>query len=1109
MDPFDDVRHASTACLKLMVGSEGGPNMNSNISDSDEQKTMLNGRADHADGVARLNEILFGICPDRCASVTSILSSKQALVEHLVTELEKTVDAASQDLGTAVSSFPLHGLFSSLKYMFDRPGFYTDEHLCGSSYAEWQNIHRRVFAALENVWSAVRNVLCNDAPEGYLPEDMEEEAGVTTKDVLSYSWRAMKEASLLLRVIISKAPLTLPSSSRTGLLNVSDISNMGYSCFNQLAELRHRGAFSTVAQTFVACCNRCSEPSKQDLHYLLEEWYNNTFLCIRNNSTINTRRSAGIPSLLTAILIADPGNLFFERAIEDLCQEASRPAGRNIRQEGGLSQAHALNCLKDIFKNTQLGVKSEKYIPRALALAADGLASDLWAIRNCGLMLFRGLIDRLLGTNNSYAGDDGLTKTLISYDRYSNLLDLITRLLTPAFDSSNGEDHSGFHTEGVFPALQLLHTSQIPPDKLPKIRSAVLRLTASSQWLVRAKAAHAYVSLVEHSSFRDHVRQLLAASLVDQNALHGSLLCVRRMVVILAQSLPQSSGALNELIGVIATAIHLLVDNPCPFTQAAYVDILGLCLRTVYTNFPSKMTNAASLLRIDFQSHGKIANAHTHSMLRKSIAVACFYQNISRPDTGEPSFEQRSTKVLSDSQLLDPDIIVAVLEEANSVLSLEAKVSPTTARAITTLCLLGLHAAADIECSNAAQETLSRLLEQGGDTSFLGLNLNHRDNLGHRGTWTPSYYNRWLCLQGLLLDSMVWKTATWTQTMTEDFTAWAEMLKEALNERSPLDTRTSAAQALAHLQRFWQLQKNLHCPPELILILCLLTYNVLNDDDDDVREIGADIVSRILGAEPGQTIAHRLIPIVASQRLLAYLTEHCGCPRLLCREAVVRLTNHAVTAHPEDCIRVQELLHNASQDDAALFAEERQNLYVDPVREARVWSQVLMRLPLNGFVVPLISQLGTWTEQGLAVLTNMTRIEQDGPLGWSSKPEVFTLGMSIIFAAEILLNLPRRKKSSRLPLRRSRICKALVDLLEKYALFSSCYHQNTLRSRVSRNIKMKPASVVVVVLILITFAALTFWACWTGALTSEINRYNKEVRKEREREEAAAAAAGA
>lgn len=40
----------------------------------------------------------------------------------------------------------------------------------------------------------VQNLLCNDAPEGYMPEDMEEAVDVTTKDILSYAWRALKES---------------------------------------------------------------------------------------------------------------------------------------------------------------------------------------------------------------------------------------------------------------------------------------------------------------------------------------------------------------------------------------------------------------------------------------------------------------------------------------------------------------------------------------------------------------------------------------------------------------------------------------------------------------------------------------------------------------------------------------------------------------------------------------------------------------------------------------------------------------------------------------------------------------------------------------------------
>jgi hypothetical protein len=59
---------------------------------------------------------------------------------------------------------------------------------------KWSNLHERLLRAIENVWKAVRDVLCNDAPEGHVPDDVDEHVNLTTKDVLSYSWRALKEA---------------------------------------------------------------------------------------------------------------------------------------------------------------------------------------------------------------------------------------------------------------------------------------------------------------------------------------------------------------------------------------------------------------------------------------------------------------------------------------------------------------------------------------------------------------------------------------------------------------------------------------------------------------------------------------------------------------------------------------------------------------------------------------------------------------------------------------------------------------------------------------------------------------------------------------------------
>lgn len=52
----------------------------------------------------------------------------------------------------------------------------------------------RISACCSRVWKAVRDILCNDSPEGYLPEDLDEIHEVDTKHVLSYSFRAIHES---------------------------------------------------------------------------------------------------------------------------------------------------------------------------------------------------------------------------------------------------------------------------------------------------------------------------------------------------------------------------------------------------------------------------------------------------------------------------------------------------------------------------------------------------------------------------------------------------------------------------------------------------------------------------------------------------------------------------------------------------------------------------------------------------------------------------------------------------------------------------------------------------------------------------------------------------
>lgn len=47
----------------------------------------------------------------------------------------------------------------------------------------------------------------------------------------------------------------------------------GQQAFTQLAELRHRGAFSTVSHTFAACCLMCARSSQRALQEYPKSWY--------------------------------------------------------------------------------------------------------------------------------------------------------------------------------------------------------------------------------------------------------------------------------------------------------------------------------------------------------------------------------------------------------------------------------------------------------------------------------------------------------------------------------------------------------------------------------------------------------------------------------------------------------------------------------------------------------------------------------------------------------------------------------------------------------------------------------------------------------------------
>jgi len=172
----------------------------------------------------------------------------------------------------------------------------------------------------------------------------------------------------------------------------------------------------------------------------------------------------------------------------------------------------------------------------------------------------------------------------------------------------------------------------------------------------------------------------------------------------------------------------------------------------------------------------------------------------------------------------------------------------------------------------------------------------------------------------------------------------------------------------------------------------LALYNALNDDDDDIRKVGADAASQILGSHQA--------PPAASAKLLQWLHQKFSRTEAFRTAMMSRIVN--INWPTTDKLEpAEQQLAVAMLDDDSLFVEEEQNLYVDEVREAIAWTSLLVATE-GSLPDEQESKMSSWALEGLYTLTRLAETE-DGPFGWSSKPKVFAICIKIIRAAKALI----------------------------------------------------------------------------------------------------------
>lgn len=159
-----------------------------------------------------------------------------------------------------------------------------------------------------------------------------------------------------------------------------------------------------------------------------------------------------------------------------------------------------------------------------------------WAIQNCGLMLFRALIDRLFGTNDRPNGDESpkeTTPSRVSYDKYPTLPPLLVRLLgghllaDPSKQHHNIDLSSSVSSELVFPALDILRRAGRPTSGSTTFDRLVFEHLGSKIWNIRELAARTFCSFAPEGQYISALAELLKPYSRTSNRWHGVLLAMK------------------------------------------------------------------------------------------------------------------------------------------------------------------------------------------------------------------------------------------------------------------------------------------------------------------------------------------------------------------------------------------------------------------------------------------------------------------------------------------------------------------------------------------------------------------------------------------------------
>ncbi|WBW74996.1 tRNA (cytosine 32-2'-O)-methyltransferase regulator Trm732 [Schizosaccharomyces osmophilus] len=985
IDPYDTIRDLS---LNILLSYNYLPGYNT----SEELCFLFN------HGLRLLNSVRVHECEGGAKTICLCNHFMEKLqsgstyknVRRILDLLQKNVEVARKSLLQAAISYPIQGYLIQLSYTFSTSSTLS---FLKKNDNEWKSLIIEILQLSESVWLLVKEILCDDSPEGNLPKD-QDDSGVSdnledtpAQLILSYSWRSIKEISSLLSMILIKC-----SSFYPDVFDYSNLDHYGFLMMSWLWEIRHRGAFTSVYPCFVSYCSFLFAMKDVNLCRMPIPWLQKNIEVVQEKSSFITRRSGGIPFSITGILVAgkEKNKVLLSKtilALIDMSKEkiVADPNAAKV----DLPQVHAMNSLKTIFTEHRLSSVSLEYLEPAIALAIEGFSHELWPIRNCSVMLFTALMNRSFGNKRPKGVVNlGNTKGLSTKTFFSKFPSLRPYLLKELQHSVNTLRSNNQASTGLYPILNLFSRLQYaytyPNEEewegVNEFEPLLLQCTASKICKVREIAALSLTCLIDGSHLMEFVvTQLKNVEVLTQNELHGRLLTVRAMLAGLLSNLTGESK--NIFFDKVSLTLLSCFSEITSNKRSFYIK--KLFLEIIQSYFMSHTDRDAKRLqqlrrmtmdyckRILFEKKSWPLYGHNFIGLpiHQQTAAEIFLQN-----SKEFSIHSDTHSIgFLVSKLLRYEFYEVQIATLEHILDHPRKRvivnNPEIMRALVDLSLK--HQWSQLRAPALA--LLSDLLEAKNYKSMM-LDCAEIIEVVQTNESLPVRESL-LILLGSYLKHLFMEGNT---EVVNYYYCWVDILLKFTNEYMAFSTRKAALSSLIHFGvSFPSNSEEINFTG--ICILPLILGDVLNDDDEELRQDAAAYACEVL------QVSDLCINEVWSLWKQATKKAFGGLSEFQARVSKRIMVHNGLE-------KASEQLESILTRDSALFETERQNLYYSDYQRLQ---------DLLYYALPSSEELQSWVEDGIKSIKQFfVNVQVDGALGRTSDPNVWYVVFRIIRVAK-------------------------------------------------------------------------------------------------------------